>query len=111
MVPIRAAAALILLLAGQAPGRITHARGRPFDDASGVRLREWLGRLDCNNSKQEYYLPKAVAGALNTGNARVTVLPTEGRWCGITSRADRTITEGVLRDLVEQGVYPEKLWE
>ena len=32
-----------ILIAGQAPGQITHQRGRPFDDASGVRLREWLG--------------------------------------------------------------------
>ena len=32
-----------ILVAGQAPGQITHQRGRPFDDASGVRLRQWLG--------------------------------------------------------------------
>jgi uracil-DNA glycosylase len=32
-----------ILIAGQAPGQITHRRGRPFDDASGVRLRQWLG--------------------------------------------------------------------
>ncbi|MDZ3830779.1 MAG: uracil-DNA glycosylase family protein [Sphingopyxis sp.] len=32
-----------ILIAGQAPGRITHERGRPFDDASGERLRGWLG--------------------------------------------------------------------
>lgn len=32
-----------VLIAGQAPGRLTHAKGRPFDDASGVRLRAWLG--------------------------------------------------------------------
>lgn len=32
-----------ILVAGQAPGRITHARGRPFDDVSGRRLRAWLG--------------------------------------------------------------------
>lgn len=32
-----------ILLAGQAPGRVTHARGRPFDDVSGDRLRAWLG--------------------------------------------------------------------
>ena len=32
-----------ILIAGQAPGQITHQRGRPFDDASGVRLRQWLG--------------------------------------------------------------------
>lgn len=32
-----------ILIVGQAPGRITHAKGRPFDDASGKRLRSWLG--------------------------------------------------------------------
>lgn len=32
-----------ILVVGQAPGRITHGRGLPFDDVSGVRLREWLG--------------------------------------------------------------------
>lgn len=32
-----------LLVAGQAPGARVHASGRPFDDASGDRLRDWLG--------------------------------------------------------------------
>jgi uracil-DNA glycosylase len=32
-----------ILVVGQAPGRITHVKGRPFDDASGKRLRTWLG--------------------------------------------------------------------
>lgn len=32
-----------LLIAGQAPGARVHASGRPFDDASGVRLRDWMG--------------------------------------------------------------------
>lgn len=32
-----------ILIAGQAPGRITHHKGIPFDDPSGVRLRDWMG--------------------------------------------------------------------
>jgi uracil-DNA glycosylase len=32
-----------LLIAGQAPGARVHASGRPFTDASGDRLRDWLG--------------------------------------------------------------------
>ncbi|SDJ41783.1 Uracil-DNA glycosylase [Salipiger marinus] len=32
-----------ILVAGQAPGARVHGSGRPFDDASGVRLRDWLG--------------------------------------------------------------------
>lgn len=32
-----------ILIAGQAPGRKVHQSGIPFDDASGERLRQWLG--------------------------------------------------------------------
>lgn len=32
-----------ILIVGQAPGRITHEKGVPFDDPSGDRLRDWLG--------------------------------------------------------------------
>ena len=32
-----------ILIAGQAPGARVHALGRPFDDPSGDRLRDWLG--------------------------------------------------------------------
>ncbi len=32
-----------ILIAGQAPGRRVHESGRPWDDPSGDRLRNWLG--------------------------------------------------------------------
>jgi uracil-DNA glycosylase len=32
-----------VLIAGQAPGAKVHKSGIPFDDASGDRLREWMG--------------------------------------------------------------------
>jgi uracil-DNA glycosylase len=32
-----------ILIAGQAPGARVHELGRPFDDPSGDRLRDWLG--------------------------------------------------------------------
>ena len=32
-----------ILIAGQAPGKKAHESGVPFDDASGDRLREWMG--------------------------------------------------------------------
>ena len=33
----------LILVAGQAPGRMAHERGIPFDDRSGDRLRQWMG--------------------------------------------------------------------
>lgn len=32
-----------VLISGQAPGARVHASGKPFTDASGKRLRDWLG--------------------------------------------------------------------
>lgn len=37
------ASAARLLVASQAPGARAHASGIPFSDASGVRLRDWMG--------------------------------------------------------------------
>ncbi|WOJ94816.1 uracil-DNA glycosylase family protein [Congregibacter variabilis] len=45
-----------ILIAGQAPGRVVHETGIPFDDASGNRLREWMGV-----SKGRFYDEKQIA--------------------------------------------------
>jgi uracil-DNA glycosylase len=45
-----------ILIAGQAPGRKVHETGIPFNDASGDRLRTWLGV-----SRQVFYDAKQVA--------------------------------------------------
>jgi len=45
-----------ILIAGQAPGRKSHESGVPFDDASGNRLREWMGV-----SSETFYNPEKVA--------------------------------------------------
>lgn len=50
-----------ILIAGQAPGAKVHASGIPFDDASGDRLREWMGITaeTFYNAKQIAILPMA----------------------------------------------------
>ena len=45
-----------LLVAGQAPGRKVHETGLPFNDASGDRLRDWLGV-----SRETFYDARQVA--------------------------------------------------
>jgi uracil-DNA glycosylase len=45
-----------ILIAGQAPGRKVHESGVPFADASGDRLRAWLGM-----SAETFYDPQRVA--------------------------------------------------
>ncbi len=45
-----------ILIVGQAPGRKAHESGVPFSDASGDRLRQWLGM-----TPEVFYNPKQVA--------------------------------------------------
>lgn len=45
-----------ILVAGQAPGRKVHQSGVPFDDASGDRLRQWMG-ID----RSTFYDPRKIA--------------------------------------------------
>ena len=45
-----------ILIAGQAPGRKVHETGLPFNDASGDRLRTWLGI-----SREVFYDAKQIA--------------------------------------------------
>ncbi|WP_370627430.1 uracil-DNA glycosylase family protein [Rhodoferax sp. PAMC 29310] len=45
-----------ILIAGQAPGRKAHETVVPFNDASGDRLRTWLGI-----SREAFYDPKQIA--------------------------------------------------
>ena len=57
---LRVSATARLLIASQAPGTKVHASGTPWTDASGVRLRGWLGL-----SEAEFF-----------DYARVAILPT-----------------------------------
>lgn len=45
-----------ILVAGQAPGQAAHRSGIPFDDASGRRLRQWMGVEEAT-----FYDPRSVA--------------------------------------------------
>jgi uracil-DNA glycosylase len=53
---VQVAAGARILVVGQAPGRKVHESGVPFDDASGERLREWMG-VD----RATFYNPEVVA--------------------------------------------------
>ena len=45
-----------ILVVGQAPGRKVHESGIPFDDASGDRLRDWMGI-----GRESFYDPTCIA--------------------------------------------------
>ena len=53
---LRASKTAKLAVFGQAPGNLVHQTGKPFNDPSGVRLRDWMGVTD-----EEFYDEKKIA--------------------------------------------------
>jgi hypothetical protein len=57
----------------------------------------------------EYYLPTAVASLVSKGAARVHVLPTTGRWFGVTYREDASRVIHAIAAMTAAGDYKSPL--
>ncbi len=62
------------------------------------------------NLKAEFFIPLMVNKLINDGTATVKVLDTTSKWFGVTYAADRQGVVDKIQNLVNEGVYPEKLW-
>ncbi|MDE6647099.1 MAG: nucleotidyltransferase, partial [Prevotella sp.] len=62
------------------------------------------------NLKAEFFIPLMVNKLINDGTASVKVLDTTSRWFGVTYAADRQDTVTRIQKLVDEGVYPNKLF-
>lgn len=62
------------------------------------------------NPKAEFFLPTVVDGLIGAGKATVNVLATPESWFGVTYPQDKAVVVEGIRRLVQQGVYPERLW-
>lgn len=63
-----------ILIAGQAPGRLVHQTGIPWNDPSGDRLRTWMG-LDRETFYTREYVAVAAMGFCFPGTVRGADLP------------------------------------
>ena len=64
-----------------------------------------------SNPKAELYIPLVVDNLLNAGTARMSVLQTPESWFGVTYQEDKPKVLAAIRKLVDDGIYPEALWE
>ena len=62
------------------------------------------------NLKAEFFIPLMVNELVNNGTASVKVLDTTSKWFGVTYAADREATVNRIQTLVNEGVYPSKLF-
>ena len=63
-----------------------------------------------NDVKAEFFLTWVLDQLINTGKAKVKILPTNEEWFGVTYKEDKPVVKEKIRQLIAQGKYPEKLW-
>lgn len=62
------------------------------------------------NLKAEFFIPLMVDKLINDGTATVKVLDTTSKWFGVTYAADRAGVVAKIQSLIDEGVYPAKLF-
>ena len=71
---------------------------------------EFLKNIKDGDIKAEYLLPSIIDKCIREKKAAVKVLETRDKWFGVTYKEDKPAVVGSIRKLVEDGVYPEKLF-
>lgn len=59
---------------------------------------------------EEYLLPNIIDRLLKKQKATVKVLETTDKWIGITYKEDVELAQAAFAEMIEAGIYPEKLW-
>ncbi len=62
------------------------------------------------NPKSEFFIPLMVDKLIKEGTATVEVLDTASKWFGVTYPEDRQGTVEKIQKLIDEGVYPSKLF-
>ena len=67
-------------------------------------------KTESTDLKAEYLLPTMIGDLLNDGKLEVKVLQSHDQWFGVTYKEDKESVTAALRGLIEEGVYPSKLF-
>ncbi len=71
---------------------------------------EFLEGINEGDIKAEYLLPAVVGQLVTAGKASVEVLKTADKWFGVTYKEDKEMVVNSLRELINAGKYPERLF-
>lgn len=63
-----------------------------------------------DNPKSEFFIPLVAETLVATNKADFKVIPTDSKWFGVTYKEDKPIVQASIDKLINDGVYPDKLW-
>ena len=70
----------------------------------------FLANIKDGDLKAEYLLPTIVDRCIREKKGSVRLLETPDKWFGVTYKEDKPTVVAAIRKLVDDGVYPEKLF-
>ncbi|MEG0108595.1 MAG: nucleotidyltransferase, partial [Lachnospiraceae bacterium] len=71
---------------------------------------KFLSEIDNPQTKEEYLLPTIIGELLEQQKVQVKVLQSTDKWIGVTYKEDKEAVIKAIKELVNTGVYPEKLF-
>lgn len=81
-----------------------------FIDILEAGFKEFLKQQKPGNFKSEYLLPTIMDELIKKNQAEVTLLETNDKWFGVTYKEDKQTVVECFKELIEQGIYPQKLF-
>lgn len=80
-----------------------------FEDANNY-FKEFLSD-ESNLESKEFYLPIVVQKSIENEHADVVMLSTTSKYSGMTYKEDIEGVKEYIKELVNNGIYPDNLWE
>ncbi|WP_028974475.1 nucleotidyltransferase family protein [Spirochaeta cellobiosiphila] len=108
-------------------GSVVSQEGKILDEQGMVSMNMWLLTPPClklgssyfedflgeeeNLKKKEFYLPTLVKRLIDEQGLVLPVLHSPDQWFGVTYREDKPIVKSHIKKLIDQNIYPYKLWD
>lgn len=73
-------------------------------------LENFFDTEKANELKSECFLPGSVDAVMRAGDCDVKVYKTDAEWFGVTYSEDKDTVKRAVRRLIDNGTYPENLW-
>lgn len=81
-----------------------------FIDRLNEQFEEFLSK-NIDNITAEFLLPAGIDELVKSGEADCKLLESNDKWFGVTYIEDKPSVKSAITKLIEDGIYPEKLWD
>ncbi len=75
------------------------------------KMKEFLEDDSVDLLKDEIYIPNILRDGIRDGFCSVRVLETDSVWYGVTYKEDKDDVIRGIRAMIDEGIYPQKLWD